>query len=292
MKIIRKNLTEDGRVHLIGYIQEPSKEMKAIATKPAVLVLPGGAYLFTSDREAEPIALAYAAQGFQTFVLRYSVGRHANGCKPLKEASDAIGLIRENAEEWHVYPDKIAVCGFSAGGHLAAWVGLKGENRPNAMILAYPAVEIAATPGSDNPIIRALLGKDQYTQKDIDELNLVNYVNENAIPMFCWHTVEDALVDVNGVIRFIAAYAKYARPFECHIFQEGEHGLALCTPVTANGRLSMVDSHAEKWFAMSVEWLYRNFGKPEIVDKPHEFIPELFPEEERYRFIDRNKKED
>ena len=81
MKIVRHNLSPDGRVYLTGYIQEPSKELKDVANKPAVLVLPGGAYIFTSDREAEPIALAYSAKGFQTFVLRYSVGKYANGCK-------------------------------------------------------------------------------------------------------------------------------------------------------------------------------------------------------------------
>jgi acetyl esterase/lipase len=278
MKIIRINLTEDGRVHLIGYIQERSREMMAVAKKPAILIFPGGGYLFTSDREAEPIALAYAAQGFQAFILRYSVGKYANGYKPLSEASDAIGVIRSNAEDWDIIPDQIAVCGFSAGGHLAAWVGLKGKNRPNAMILSYPALEFPSEISAENPLVRSLIGSTGYTKEDIEALNLRNHVQADSIPMFCWHTVDDVLVDVSGIIRFIAEYAKNRRPFECHIFQKGEHGLSLSTAITANGRLSMVDTHAEKWFGMSVEWLYRNFGKPEIKDKPHEFILDIFPE--------------
>jgi hypothetical protein len=72
-----------------------------------------------------------------------------------------------------------------------------------------------------------------------------------------------------------------------HIFQQGEHGLSLGIPITANGRLSMVDLHAAKWFDMSVEWLYRNFGRPEVIDKPYEFDVEIFPKEERYRFLER-----
>jgi len=284
MKVVKYNLSDDGSVYLTGYIQEPSKELKTVATRPAVLVLPGGAYLFTSDREAEPIALAYAAQGFQAFVLRYSVGSRAVGCKPLKEASDAMGIIRANAEEWYVIPNKIAVCGFSAGGHLAAWVGLKGENRPNAMILAYPAVELVKEGMTHDGIVRILLGEN-YTREEAEKLNLYHYVDGNAIPMFCWHTVEDLLVDVNGVLRFISKYAEYKRPFECHIFQQGEHGLSLALPITANGRMSMADSHAAKWFEMSVEWLYRTFGKLELMDKRHEFIHDLIPEEDRRRFL-------
>ncbi|MFY9175825.1 MAG: alpha/beta hydrolase [Caldicoprobacterales bacterium] len=258
MKIVRHNLSPDGRVYLTGYIQEPSKELKDVANKPAVLVLPGGAYIFTSDREAEPIALAYSAKGFQTFVLRYSVGKYANGCKPLKEASEAIRIIRENAQEWNVIPDKIAVCGFSAGGHLSAWVGLKGEHRPNAMILAYPALELVINAEEHDKLIQALLGKN-YTKEEAEKLNLYRYVDEKAIPMFCWHTVEDKLVDVKGLIRFVSKYAEYGRPFECHIFQQGEHGLSLALPITANENPDMVDYHAAKWFEMSVEWLYRTF---------------------------------
>ncbi|NLO82391.1 MAG: alpha/beta hydrolase [Clostridiales bacterium] len=265
MKIVRHNLTEDGRVCLTGYIQEPSNELKNVAERPAVLVFPGGAYVFTSDREAEPIALAYSAQGFQTFVLRYSVGKHANGCKPLKEASDAIGIIRRNAREWNVIPNKIAVCGFSAGGHLAAWVSLKGEHRPNAMILAYPALELVINDDIHDRLIQMLLGGN-YTREEAEKLNLYHYVDENAIPMFCWHTFEDALVDVKGVLKFISKYTEYQRPFECHIFQQGVHGLSLALPITANGRTDFVDYHAAKWFEMSVEWLYRTFGKPELAE--------------------------
>lgn len=63
-------------------------------------------------------------------------------------------VIRENAEQWYCDPDKIAVCGFSAGGHLVAMLGTlwndkevqaladcKGEeNKPNALILGYPVI--------------------------------------------------------------------------------------------------------------------------------------------------------
>jgi len=271
MRIITENLTRDGRVTLTGYVQDPSVEMKALAKKPAVLVCPGGAYLFTSDREAEPIALAYAARGFQAFVLRYSVGKDACGCKPLQEASDAIGLMRRHAEAWHLDPDRIASVGFSAGGHLAAWVGLCGEHKPNAMILGYPGLELwkPSDERGTSPLQRSLLG-DDYTDEQANALNLANHVTKASIPMFCWHTVEDVIIPSQSVLRFALAYADNGVPYELHLFQQGEHGLSLGTYVTANGRKAMTDGAAAKWLDMSVDWLFRHFGEPEIVDKPYE----------------------
>ena len=282
MKIIKEYLSEDKEVTLTGYIQDPSKEMASVAIKPAMLVLPGGAYLFLSDREAEPIALAYAARGFQTFVLRYSVGARARGGKPLAEASAAIGLIRKNAAEWHVAPDQVFTCGFSAGGHLSAWVGLCGEHKPNGMILCYAATEIYSTDrdlelrgrGEPNRIMDALLGPG-YKEADAEALNLSNHVDGGSIPMFSWGTAEDALVRAPGLLRFAQAYAAAGRPFEFHMYQYGEHGLALSNHITANGRKSYTDQVAEGWLDLSVNWIRRNFGEPEIVDKPYEAVPGL-----------------
>lgn len=271
MQIIRENLTPDGRVTLTGYLQETSAEMPEMAVKPAVLVCPGGAYLFTSDREAEPVALAYVAKGFQAFVLRYSVGKDAAGCKPLREASEAIRLMRQNAEAWRLDAQKIASVGFSAGGHLAAWVGLCGEHKPNAMILCYPGVEIARPRSADqpNPLRDALLGEGA-TPAQAEALNLAQYVDAASVPMFCWHTAGDALIPSASILRFAAAYAEAGAPYELHIFQEGEHGLSLGTYVTANGRKAMCDAAAADWFEMSIAWFFHNLGEPKIEDKPYE----------------------
>ena len=39
----------------------------------SVIICPGGGYTHLSPREGEPVAMAFAAQGMQTFVLRYSL---------------------------------------------------------------------------------------------------------------------------------------------------------------------------------------------------------------------------
>lgn len=266
MLIIQEKVLDGSAATLVGYVQQPSEEMPDVARKPAVLVCPGGAYLFTSEREAEPIALSYAARGFQAFVLWYSTGKAANGRMPLREASAAIALMRKNAEIWHLLPDQIATVGFSAGGHLAAWVGLCGEERPNAMVLCYPGLELSGRPG---PLVDALLGGDA-REEDARALDLYRHVRRDSIPMFCWNTADDALIPSPSVLRFALAYAENGAPYELHTFLSGEHGMALATPVTANGRRSMVDDAAARWLDMSVDWLWRCFGAPPVADKPYE----------------------
>jgi acetyl esterase/lipase len=88
--------------------------MPAVKERPLVLVVPGGGYDHVSPREGDPVALQFAAAGYHTAVLTYSVGEGAQNYRPLRQLNEALALLRQNAGEWHILPDKIAVCGFSA----------------------------------------------------------------------------------------------------------------------------------------------------------------------------------
>ena len=64
---------EGAEGELFCYLPDTSREVNPARRHPAILVLPGGGYAFTSDREAEPVALQFLARGYSAFVLRYSV---------------------------------------------------------------------------------------------------------------------------------------------------------------------------------------------------------------------------
>ena len=134
---------------------EYSKDRK----RPAVLVLPGGGYEFTSQREATPVALEFAAAGISVFVLHYSTAPDVFFPTELVQVFSAIRVIRENAVQWNIDPEQIYLCGFSAGGHLAAsagvfwnrdWVhklGFEGyAHKPNGLILNYPVITSGELP--------------------------------------------------------------------------------------------------------------------------------------------------
>ncbi|MGG1617746.1 alpha/beta hydrolase [Paenibacillus sp. NRS-1781] len=243
MNTFTLQLTNSG-VTLTTYLLDSSPEMKNTHVRPAILILPGGAYRVCSDREAEPIAMAFLAEGYQTFVLRYSLNENAAFPKPLNDAEEALELIRGNSKEWGVDPEKVAVCGFSAGGHLAAALGTMGRVRPNAMILAYPCIlEImggilpAPIPGIDQAV-------DVLTP-----------------PAFIFHTFADTLVPVDNTLALAAALDKFKIPFELHIFQNGVHGLSLAKAVTSGGLRSMKDEHVAQWFGLCTDWISNIFGE-------------------------------
>lgn len=143
---------EDDKAYLSTYILYDSSDLDPGKRRPAMLVIPGGGYLGTSDREAEFVALAFAAKGYHAFVLRYHVEEEARMPQPILDGFKAVSIIRAHADAWCVDPDKIAAVGFSAGGHLASalatmWkdetfarqLGLDREAfRIQAAILSYP----------------------------------------------------------------------------------------------------------------------------------------------------------
>ena len=117
---------------LTCYLQDPCTEMPALDRCPAILIFPGGAYAFCSDREADPVALAFLNAGYNAFVLRYSVSQNCPVeevyTNAFAEAQEAMDYLHQNAGDLHIDPEQIAVVGFSAGGHLAASVGTMGNS--------------------------------------------------------------------------------------------------------------------------------------------------------------------
>ncbi|WP_419872386.1 alpha/beta hydrolase [Candidatus Pristimantibacillus sp. PTI5] len=237
LKLKNENVT------LTTYLLDSSPEMPNTFIRPAILILPGGGYRACSDREAEPVAMAFLAEGYHVFVLRYSLNQHAVFPKPLNDAEEALDLIRQHSGEWGIDPNKVAVCGFSAGGHLAAALGTMGRVRPNAMILGYPCI-LATMEG----ILPAPI-------PGVDET-----VDAATPPAFIFHTFADTLVPVNNALALASAMDKAKVPFEMHIFQNGVHGLSLAKPVTSSGLRSMTDANAAEWFGLCTAWIRNVFG--------------------------------
>ncbi len=250
---------------LEGFLLDCEIALGQEKNRPAVLVCPGGGYVYCSPREAEPVALSYAARGFHAFVLRYSVSKDAAGFTPLEEVDWAIGYIREHAAQWHIDPEKIAVCGFSAGGHLALASGVLAKNRPNAMILGYPATSAPNIPGGDF-LLKILEGRDDVTDADAEKYDLIQKVTVDTPPMFLAATAEDFLTAFCS-LPLVNAYARLGKPCEVHIFQYGPHGYSLANEVTADGSQAMLEPAFAQWQELSVQWLHKTFGKPVFTDK-------------------------
>lgn len=253
---------------LTSYLWERSEQQSEgawwqPALRPAVIVCPGGAYCFLSDREAEPVAMQFYSEGFQVFILRYSLYEECRYPAPLEEASRAIWLIRSHAGEWGIDPDKIIIGGFSAGAHFSALIGTRWNeaglterlgipengNKPNGLILSYGKLEPVREPLSST-IAPDSLG---YILRVYEpEADTILNVSKETPPSFIWHTVKDELVPVAESIGFALRCSEQKVPFELHIFSEGGHGLSLADDLSDYGTIHPVNAHS--WITLCINW--------------------------------------
>ena len=249
-----------------AYIPENSEEININKKRETIIICPGGGYEFTSDREAEPIALKFVAQGFNAVVIRYSIApvRYPTA---LLELAETVRYVREKEKEWNVDTEKVIVCGFSAGGHLAGSLGVLWTNeiiekyldikneevKPNAMILCYPVISSGefAHKGSFD----SLLGEKE-AEISRENLSLEKLVSIETPKTFLWHTFDDGTVPVQNSLLFSNALASNKVQFELHIYPSGVHGLGLCEEITAmNGRSEHINSHIASWFNLACQWI-------------------------------------
>lgn len=245
---------QEAQAGLTVYLHEEKAEYDRVGDRPFVLVIPGGGYSFCSEREAEPIALNFAAQGFHAGVLRYHVGVHRSFSLSLVDAEKAIAKIQELTSDWRIDAEKIAVIGFSAGGHLAAALSTISPMKPSLCLLGYPAILSSFA-----------------TVMQIDAPSLIECVTKDTPPTFLFSTYEDNVVPIENSLAYLQALEEHEVPFESHIFQKGRHGLSLATERFGN-RKEMVDPRFGRWFDECVEWLELNWA--EKVTKPA-LLPDL-----------------
>lgn len=221
---------------------------KADSAKPtaAVVVCPGGAYRgLQYGHEGVNIAKFLNSQGVSAFVLKYRVPNEFNDKdRVYMDAQRAMRLVRKNAREYNVDPSKVGFMGFSAGGHLSAWMSTNYEKelyapqdaadkmplRPDFAILVYPAW-LDDRGNAENPYALA---------RDIP-------VTKDTPPAFIAHNMDDKSF-INASIAYYLALKKEGVPVDMHLYSKGGHGYG------ARPRGLPVDS----WVPLLAEWLKYN----------------------------------
>ncbi|SDC81808.1 alpha/beta hydrolase [Paenibacillus amylolyticus] len=238
---------EDEMPHLIPFIQPGSES--------AVIVCPGGGYGFLADHEGAPIAELLNRAGISAFVLKYRVAPHQHPA-PITDGQRAIRYVRAHAERYGINPAKIAVLGFSAGGHLTATLGTlydegqpdhedpieRQSSRPDRVILCYPVITMESYGHAGSR--ENLLGSDA-TAEQIKAFSAEQQVRADAPEAFIWHTSADQAVPVENSLRYALALGEHGIPYDLHVFEKGSHGLGLAE-----------DNHAIRvWSDLCLTWL-------------------------------------
>lgn len=273
------------------YLHEPSKEIDPNRKYPVMVVVPGGAYFWTSDREAEPVALTFFAEDYHAVVINYSTEGLASYSddkqlpinpvsafpNPLIELAQVLAIIRENAELWSVKSNEITVLGFSAGGNLAAQLGVYWHEKwlselvhqpaetfkPNNLVLAYAPLDFVNIHSDDGKVNYAALGVLNPNESELRKISPIYHVTENMPPCFLWHTTEDPLVSVENSLKMSAVLQKNKIPFELHLYQRGVHGAALGDSRTSRNS-TQNNPQAASWVNLLLGWLD---GDSESIDK-------------------------
>lgn len=251
-----------------------------------VIVIPGGGYRFISHREWEPITHAFNAYGFRALVFNYDCESEVLGLRPLKQVAWAIGKTRELFPEEPVY-----LCGFSAGAHVAASVGIHFDDtdwngdpiftevlealhqsaadpaqlfRPDGLMLCYPVISSGAYchPGSFERLLGkredfiAKYGEDTDYERARRWFSLETQVHATTPRTFVWQTVEDDAVPFQNSLLLVNALVEHGIPVEYHLYPKGVHGLSLSTEEVAETEKKRgVDLHIADWFERAIDWL-------------------------------------
>ena len=218
--------------------------------REGLLIFPGGAYCFVSEREGEPVAFKFLAKGFACFLLHYPVN-NLSYPHPLLEAIAALDYVNKNADNYHVNINKIGAIGFSAGGHLAASLGLyynypEFHNMLNInctlnldyLILGYPVIK--AYPENEWEPVRTTIMKCTEGKPELIEFfNINTHVDENYPRTYIWTTKTDDCVPYSHTVVMDEILTKKGVKHKTHIFEEGPHGASI-NDFTCNGENDMI----------------------------------------------------
>ncbi len=234
---------DDGIGLMVEGVNQPAlyhyAPIPAMATGSALVIAPGGGYAVQAwEWEGEDIARSFVQQGMHVFVLRYRLPRHLDPpCKETAALDDvraAIALVRDSSDAYGYAPDKIALMGFSAGGHLAASGAVHyGDSpasdtsaRPNLSILVYPVIIMDGTEAGHSGSAVSLLGEDFVNHPRRAYFDLAGQVHPNVPPTLLIHASDDTGVPPENSIRYYQALLREGVEASLHIYPTGGHGFA------------------------------------------------------------------
>lgn len=252
---------ERENVYIDAYIADSIPNFK----RKALLVIPGGGYgQVCSDREGEPIAMAFMPYGYNAFVLHYTVDKKHTFPTQCIEAASAVKYIKDHACELDIDPDQLFTVGFSAGGHLSASIGVfwkldEVQNalgvphdyiKPKGTMLIYPVI----SPEYHGTTFNNLWATDSLTDEQKRSSDIAVNIDSDSSPAFILHTANDQIVDINNALAAAAAYAKAGVPFELHVFPDAPHGVALGNKITECGNEKWNRPAIAEWVKMAAYW--------------------------------------
>lgn len=239
----------------------------------AIIIVPGGGYGFVSLREGDPVALAYMSEGFVTIKLNYTINKKYP--IPMQELGCAIDYLRNNCEKYHIDKNKIAIIGFSAGGHLVSSYGylykhkdfisktnLNPEDiKPNCIVSSYPVITMYeyTHEGTKN-----IITGNEENLKEL--LSVEKHIDSTYPPTFVWTTMEDTCVPPINSEMFVEALKTHNVKHDSFFYPYFDHGCSIISPLLYPTDILQDERMQElsKWFPKTVNFINKIFKETNL----------------------------
>ncbi len=238
----------------VGNITEPTLTIyKADGqnTGKAVVIIPGGGYeLVAMYHEGYELAELLSKNGITAAVLKYRIPNPKSSNEPhlvpLTDGRKALEMMHEKAEAYGINTDEIGVIGFSAGGHLAAvlglWVSEEENGNPDFTGLIYGVTNLSE---GNKSWLESNLYHRELTEEEIAKNTLLNLVNEDTPQAFLVHAIDDDSCSLDESTLYMQKLVEHRVLVEAHIFPKGGHGFGI-------GRAS---DGTNQWVTLFVNWV-------------------------------------
>ncbi len=220
-------------------------------THTAIIMLHGGSWRVGNPSMMHGYVSGLINQGFVVFAPEYRLLGEAAWPAQIDDVKSAVKWIRSRAEQWDIDPDKIAIQGFSAGGHLALLAGAtpndatyqanyisspkldqKNDYTPNisdavnAIVAFFPPVDFTTEePEPGQHSADRLLGKNA-TSKMAKSISPAQLVTPDFPPTFLLHGTSDSMVSHEASIQMAKALEANGVDMELHLYPRQDHEFA------------------------------------------------------------------
>ena len=245
-----------------------SEDNESVSKRPGMLVCPGGGYSFCSAREAENVAFRFLSEGFNCFVLNYSLNKKYPA--PQADLALVFSYIRSHEEEFHLIPNTLSLVGFSAGGHLVGSYGYAYKEvgelfnfdvnllKPFSIVMAYPVITTTSATHSGTKEIITGSGEEELVEK----MDIYKHVTKDYPPTFIWTTKDDGLVPYTNSTLMADALNKNNVPYVFKLYESGWHGSSLANrSCTKKGDLTEKMKEIRDWATLATDFIFALLDK-------------------------------
>lgn len=254
-----------GRTTLDLYLPEEGD------SRPTVMLIHGGGWRMGDKRAMRPMAQRLARSGWVVASVNYHLVPEGEFPRNFQDVACALAFLQDHSDVWGIDPKRIALSGYSAGGHLSALLGVAWDDPaiapdcesgvPSAPAAVFPGAGIYDFRGKDHDVVEEMLGgsEEEYPER-YRQASPILHVRPGLPPFLLITGSADWFVGIDGTREMGEALRAEGNQAEVLTLAGSGH---LLNPGADPGEMQLALSLTtpEAWLALS-DFLVRTMGEP------------------------------